>query len=247
MKKILNTIQGLRLFLSHVRIFDPEKTFRNKKVAIIGAAETALEEENARFIESFDLVVRVNKALHTWRPEQEKYIGKRTDILFHSFFENELSGGGPVDFDLFQRRHGLKYLVHPRNSLQGWRIQLNFYKRRPRKTESFLLPRKFYKKMQKDFGELIPTVGYAALYSILNAPCREIYITGFTFFRTPYAPGYRDHFREKEANSLHIQKQGLHDPDLEFRLFLHYLNKNDWSTIHLDKGLTDIIEQERTS
>lgn len=244
MGKILKTVKGILLLLRNVKIFDPEEVFRNKRVAIIGAAESAFEVENAAFIESFDLVIRVNKALHTWRPDHEKYIGKRTDILFHSFFENEESGGGPINVLKFKNKHGLLYLVHPRNNLKGYRIHLNFYKRNMNKIRTFLLSRKTYGSMEKDFDNYIPTTGYAALFSVLNAPCKEIYITGFTFFKTPYAIGYRDHLREKATNSHHIEKQGLHNPDLEFDLFKKYLKKSKSSKIHLDKALKNLLQQE---
>ena len=82
--RIFTSIKAIRLFLSQVETFSPEDFFRDKRIAVIGAADTAFEAENGSFIDSFDIVVRVNKALHTWRPEQEKFIGKKTDVLFHS-------------------------------------------------------------------------------------------------------------------------------------------------------------------
>ena len=243
--RIIRNIKALRLLLSQVEVFSPERFLKNKRVAVIGAADTALEEEKGDFIDSFDIVIRVNKALHTWQPEQQRFIGKRTDILFHSFYENESSGGGPIDPDNF-RNFGLTYLVHPTNSLKGYRVHLNFYKRQPRKLKTYLLSRHMYRKIDRDFRNFVPTTGYFALMAALHSPCKELYVTGFTFFRTPYSRGYRDQLLDKSANEAHLKEQGLHDPELEFSLFRKYLRNSPCEKVVLDPGLTSIIESNNS-
>ena len=239
--KITTSIKALNLLRSQLYIFYPKEILKDKRVAILGAAATAFEEEKGNYIESFDIVVRINKALHSWRPSQERYIGKRTDILFHSFYENESSGGGPINYDEFVEQFHLQYLVHPDNSWKGYRTHLNFYKRHPQKIPSYILSRRMADELEKKFKNFSPTVGFSALYSVLNSPCAELYITGFTFFKTPYVQGYRDHLLSLEANDSHIKEQGLHNPELEFQLFKSELSKSSIKKISLDRGLNSIV------
>ena len=223
-----------------IRVFDPDKIFKGKRIAVIGAASSAYEKELGKYIDSFDVVIRINKALTTWRPENEVFIGTKTDILFHSFYENTQSGGGPLNFQLFEQRN-VKYIVNPINNKEGWRLNYNFYKKYNVFKKTYLLSKACYCAMVQPFNGLKPTVGYAALYSILKSPFKEVYITGFTFFKTPYGKGYRDDLVDMEANKRHIKAQGIHDPDIEFREFLIMLEKNKGKSIILDDTLRAIV------
>lgn len=228
--------------MSNTKTFYPFKVFEGKRVAIIGAADTAFKEPNGDYIESFDLVVRVNKAIQSWKPEYEAYLGRRTDVLFHSFFENDYSGGGPVDFDLF-REFGVKYPVNPNRNLKGAIAHLNFYKRHLTPSQTYILDAHNHKLIKEKLNTWTPTVGFSALASLLNSPCKEVFITGFTFFKTPYAKGYRDQFLSQEANAAHIKEQGLHNPDLEYRSFLELYRNSSCKEVQCDQGLELIIKE----
>lgn len=243
--RIINSIKGLVYLLTSTRLFKPEDIFKNKRVAVIGAADSAFEQENGDYIDGFDLIVRVNKAPHSWHPEKAKYIGSRTDILFHSFYENTDSGGGPIDFKLYENQ-GIKYVINPNCNFKGLWTHLNYYKRNLNTKQTYILSWKFSENLKNNFGTVVPTVGYSALYTILNSNCKEIFITGFTFFKTPYANDYRDHLKDMESNKKHIKNQGLHNPDLELSEFIkqkRIIEKQTSTKVILDKALKNIIEQ----
>ncbi len=225
------------------KIFHPQNAFKGKRVAVIGAADSAFEEKNGDYIDAFDVIVRVNKAPHSWSPEKAKFIGSRTDILFHSFYENNESGGGPIDFDLYTQQ-GIKKIVNPYSNYKGYRTHLNYYKRNLTNKLTYILPIKIYKEIINNFNKWIPTVGYSALRTVLNSGCKEIYITGFTFFKTPYASNYRDQLTNMDANRNHIKNQGLHNPDLELLEFVKQYDKvlKSNTTINLDNALNSIVE-----
>jgi len=231
--------------LFSTKIFQPKNVFKGKRVAIIGAADSAFENENGNYIDSFDIIVRVNKAPHSWSPEKAKFIGSHTDVLFHSFYENTDSGGGPIDFELYAKQQ-IKYVINPNCNLKGLRTHLNYFKRNLIRRRTYLLPRKFYQKMTANFGDVIPTVGYSALYTVLNSNCKEVFITGFTFFKTPYANDYRDHLKDMETNKGHLKNQGLHDPDLELTEFIkqkRIIEKKSSTKVVMDDALLNILEQ----
>lgn len=238
--KLLKAISGLLVMPLCIRVFNPDKIFKGKRIAVVGAASSAYEEELGKYIDSFDIVIRINKALTTWKVENESFIGTKTDILFHSFYENNQSGGGPLDFQLFEKRN-VRYVVNPINTKEGWRLNYNFYKKYNEFKTTYILSKAYYNPMVSPFNGLKPTVGYAALYSILRSPFKEVYITGFTFFRTPYGKGYRDDLVDMEANKKHIAAQGLHDPEIEFTEFIKLLEINKGKSIILDDTLQAIV------
>src|SRR5690606_15843737 len=104
----------------------------------------------------FDVIVRVNKAPYSWSPEKAKFIGSRTDVLFHSFYENTDSGGRPIDFELYDRQ-GIKFVVNPTNNIKGLRTHLNYYKRNLNENLTYILARSYSEKITKKFDNWIPT------------------------------------------------------------------------------------------
>lgn len=242
---IIKTIKGIILMLNYTKMFNPNKIFKGKRIAIIGAADSAFKEENGEYINGFDFIIRVNKAPHSLTPEKFKYIGNRTDILLHSFYENSNSGGGPIDLELYNRQ-GIKYIINPNNNFKGLRVHLNYFKRNLNKVATYILQKNIYGKMTREFSQWTPTIGYSALFIALNAPYREIFITGFTFFKTPYANDYRDHFKDMERNKEHIRNQAIHNPDIELKQFIKELNiafkKNP--NIKMDRTLSNIVDLE---
>lgn len=238
---VLNTFNGLRIMAGATKIFNPEEHFKDKRIAVIGPADSAFEKENGDYIDAFDVVVRINKALYSLSIEKASFIGSRTDVLFHSFFENTETGGGPIDFEFFKQQ-GVSYVVNPNNCLFGLKTHLSYFKRNLDVNRTYLLPRAFYKVLTDNFENWVPTIGYSALYSALNSGASEVYISGFTFFKTPYANDYRDHFQNVEQNQKYIKNQDLHNPDLELIEFIKQYNRTQ-SRVIVDDALKDIVKQ----
>ena len=246
LKKIYKNIVGLAYFLLNVKRFRANKIFKNKRVVIIGAADSAFRYKLKSYIEDFDFIIRLNKAIVSWNPDHDEYVGKRTDILFHGFVENmDRGGGGPLDLALF-KKFGVKYLVQPRFDRDGVRNMINFYKKYLAKdVTTYALGFKDYRKIKVKFGNYHPTKGFNALNTVLESNCKEVAIIGFTFFKTPYAVGYRDNIRDVESNLKHIADQGLHDVDKEYQNFLKLVEKfYTTKKIWVDPVLYEILLQE---
>ncbi|MFD2514257.1 glycosyltransferase family 29 protein [Pontibacter locisalis] len=243
---MVNTFEGLIMMIQNTRIFNPEKEFKDKRIAVIGAADSAFEKENGNFIDGFDYVIRVNKAPHSLTEDKYNFIGSRTDILFHSFFELTEGGGGVIDWSLYQQQ-GIKYVVNPNHDLKGLKAHLNYYKRHLNPNKTYLLPWNFYKEVKKNFGVWVPTVGFSALYSAVSSGCKEVYVTGFTFFKTPYANDYRDDLKDVQKNSDFLKKQGFHNPDLELQEFIKQADKQQrkGTQIIMDNALRSIVKNHK--
>ncbi|MCB7480615.1 glycosyltransferase family 29 protein [Christiangramia sediminis] len=243
--RLIRSIKGGVLMLQNVQKLDINGVLHNKRVAIIGGADSAFSEPNGDYINKFDIVIRINRAIHTWNIEKSKFIGSKTDILFHNFFENNDSGGGgPLDILLYNKM-GVNYLINPRNDFDAYRRTFNFYKKYNKSYRTYHLSNKHCAQRDRSFGNVLkPTIGFSGLYSALNSECKELYITGFTFWKTPYAKGYRDHVIDLEENKKHFKKQGVHDADLEYQLFKNELKTSLCKSIVLDEKLTEIINSE---
>ncbi|WP_159039974.1 glycosyltransferase family 29 protein [Christiangramia fulva] len=243
MNKVIRHLYGKYLFHISVAEFDPVAEFSQKKIAVIGAADTALIKSNREIIEASDIVIRVNKAPHAWEPSLDKYMGKRIDILYHSFFENEQSGGGEIDLDLYTK-FGIQKIINPNNNSLGRKAQLNFYKRKKQRIPTYLLNKEISENISSRFGSHLPTIGFYALASSLIPQTEQVFIAGFSFFKTAYYKGYRDHLEDQRDNENHIAAQGLHSPDKEFQVFKDFLRTSPSKKIILDDYLEKIIEPE---
>ena len=242
-KKITSAFKGLVLTIINTKKFDVQ-LLKDKRVAIVGAASSAYNSNKGEYIDGFDYVIRVNKApLLLKEGKGLNDIGTKIDILFHSFFENEYSGGGPLDFELYDKL-GVRYVINPIPTYFGYRGIFNFYKK-------YLLPRKVYtldyapyRRLEKAFGKFRPTTGFCALHTALESDFKELFITGFTFFKTAYADGYRDTMKQAEQANKYIKESNIHNPDIEYQEFKKLLVKNSFKRIEMDETLKQILKND---
>src|SRR5690349_18983575 len=112
MGRLINAAKGLGLALYGVSILNT-KVFSGKRVAIVGPASSAFNTGKGKYIDDFDVIVRMNKSPFIVADGKFRDdIGSRTDVLFHCFHENPVGGGGPIDFSLY-KRSGIKFVVNP--------------------------------------------------------------------------------------------------------------------------------------
>lgn len=242
MKKAINYIHGLVLLKRNFKALDP-KIFQGKRIAIVGPADSAFGTQKGKFIDDFDWVVRVNRSPYLVDSGLHREdIGTRTDVLFHSFYENDESGGGVLDLKMYSKQ-GLKYLINPRNNRLGFNNTLVFYRKYLKNFPVFTLPKDLHKQIIGGFEVSRPTIGYMALMTLLYTDFQELYITGFTFYRTDFGPGYRDHIRGKEEAKKFIQKMGIHEIELEYKTIAEEIAKST-KKIHLDPVLQRILIQD---
>ncbi len=242
--KIPNSLLGLLLMVFNLRIFSVHSIFKDKTIAIIGPADSAYQEENGKYIDNFDYVIRLNKAIVNWDNTKEKYIGTKTDILIHSFQENVDTGGGKLDFDLFDEK-GVQFVINAKYNYLGLRTIFNFYKKYLSSRKVYVLSKKTYVNCNKYFKNKKPTNGFRALSMVFGGKPKKIFITGFTFFKTPYIDGYRDSLgKDLVVLRNNEKKRGLHDPDYEFQIFLKFLKQSN-SEIIMDKKLETIVKEQK--
>lgn len=196
--------------------FDPS-WFKNKRVAIVGGADSVLKEKLGEYIDGFDVVVRINKGVEIITTQFE-FVGQKTDVLFHSFLEIPPNmGGSPITPELWQERN-VKILLFALNYEYGWNILnlfLLFLKNTKGRFKFSQLPKDLYLKNLAIVQPNGPTTGFTAINTVFNCHPKELYITGITFFKTPHNVEYRtvgDDFLKETLNANNI-----HDAEVEYQ------------------------------
>ena len=180
-----------------------KKIFENKKVAIIGPSPSIRNNENGEYIEkNYDIIVRVNKQ---WKFDSklEKYIGKRTDILYNCIDHDE-DCGGVIDTN-YLKRTGVKLIVDPlkldyfnprtRDNIFHSSYRLNnyvFFHLNNQHIINFgMVNKTLYEKWDKESDTRINT-GMLCIIDILHYNAKEVYVKGFSFFKDGYLSSYRN-------------------------------------------------------
>lgn len=212
--------------------------FKDKKVAIVGGADSVLNDKLGKFIDSFDVVVRINNGLIPI-PMQKDYIGEKTDFLFHSFYvRNNDAGSSPIDIDLFSKKvnNMIIFANNYKCSIYSLRNFIYFIKITKNKLKFSQINKKQFFENKNILHPFGATTGFSAINTILNCKPKELYITGFTFFKTPHNSAYRT-FKKDEP----IFQSGSHNAEEEYKYIkkLYYENKN---IIKVDKTLLKIFE-----
>lgn len=215
LRKIQADYQAKKLLYSFKK-----EWFENKRVAIVGGADSVLNQKSGEFIDSFDVVVRINKGVELIK-EQSEYIGKRTDILFHSFLDDPRKlGWSPITVNLW-KKHGVKHIVYSKNHKsvkQGIYDVLLFAKKSNGEMQFTEIPEELYHKNMEVLKPCWPTTGFTAINTIFNCQPKELFVTGITFFKTSHNKVYRPENIEDFKRSFE-DKPKFHHPDKEFEHF----------------------------
>jgi len=211
---------------------------KGKRVAIVGPAPSIVGSKQAKALEAFDVIVRLNKALPV-PDELHSDIGKRTDVLYNCMNPSE-ECGGKIDINQLHRQH-VKFLVSPYAPYQSYRFQRDIKSfeetnRRHAKPIPFchIDPTYFARLMQII---KLPNTGISAILDLLQHDIAHLYITGFTFFKGGYIKQYRGYDERKVLNFM--AKYNLHDQERQLHYMRRILKNNPRVT--MDKALADII------
>ena len=182
-------------------VADPDfaRFLDGKRVAIVGPAPSIVGSRQHDRIDSFDLVVRVNKALPF--PEQMKPdIGSRTDILYNCLLQEEESGG-KIDFDVLAEA-SVRYVCCPFPPIGGFKANIEtFLEQNGGRFPFHHIDTAFYENMAAAL-QTRPNTGVAAIVDLLAHDIEALYITGFTFFQGGYCRTYRSHSQQEVMSRM---------------------------------------------
>lgn len=212
--------------------------FSGKRVAIIGPADSALNEKLGSYIDNFDIVIRINKSVENLNMHHE-FIGTKTTVLFHGLDETPKSGCGTIETRKW-KNVGIKKVFYPLNEKRFQNNFENYLIKNKRVLPIYQVDKEFYNQMRLKVNNYTPTTGFTALYILLHSQCSELYISGFTFFKTPHQGGYRSEIKDHSEVLKMIKDYGNHNPDIEFEVFKGLIQDSTLN-IKLDKTLNKLI------
>nr|WP_315170129.1 glycosyltransferase family 29 protein [uncultured Flavobacterium sp.] len=218
-----------------------EKWFEDKRVAIVGGADSVLKEKLGEYIDGFDVVVRINKGVEIIATQSE-YVGKKTDVLFHCFYENDSHlGGSPITPELWKESNvkNLLFALNYKHNYYTITNFLTFIKNTKKEYKFSQLPKNLYFNSVGVVQPSGPTTGFTAINTVFNCKPKELYITGITFFKTPHNTEYRNMNNEVLKKTLDINKN--HTAEVEY-LYIKNLYLRYPSIIKPDNTLKQIFK-----
>jgi hypothetical protein len=213
--------------------------FNGKRVAIIGPADSALSKKNGNYIDSYDIVIRFNKSVEIINIHAE-FTGTKTTYLAHCLDEADLTGCGKINTKLWKHRgvEKVMYLLNEKRFDPNLDV---FFLKNIARLPVFQINKIDYQNLKNSLNGKIPTTGCAALFILLNSNCSQLYISGFTFFKTEYQVGYRPNLKDFVEMRQMIKGHLNHDVDKEFHFIRDLINSSNLD-IELDDKLRELMK-----
>jgi len=137
---------------------------KNKKIIIVGNSSKLLNKENSQFIDSHDIVIRINNA-YPVKSDYRKNIGQKTDIYCISITRTDIVN------DII-RNTNFKFI-----------LRLNMFKPDLNGNSIIYGNREEYRKLKDLFGNFKPSTGSILInFFINNIEFNKLNLIGFDFF-----------------------------------------------------------------
>lgn len=219
-----------------------EQFLKGKRVCLVGPSPTVkniqydLFRENieqVKQIESYDLIVRLNKSL-PMPPSLKEFVGERTEVIYNCMSPDPESGGF---IDINYLKNKISWLVSSLPNKKPFSFDIENFEKRNNQTINFTAPKlEFFNKIEQEMNTR-PNTGVMAILDILSCEIKELYITGITFFKGGYAREYRNY---DEAQVLaRMASHGNHRQEPQIEYMKKILSSDD--RVAMDKYLEEIV------
>jgi hypothetical protein len=208
---------------------------KDKTIALVGPAPTITGSKQGGFIDQFDVVIRLNKALPV--PEDiAKDTGTRCDILYNCL-NTDPECGGTITKEMIE---GVKWVACPYPRYGSFESDVEKFvkwntKQRPR-TDFHVIDSNFYNSLEAHIGTR-PNTGIGTILDILSFDVEVLYVTGFTFFKGGYHKDYRGYSEEHVMNFM--AKYGKHSQEPQIELMKKIYASDD--RLSVDAPLEKIL------
>ncbi|WP_166635863.1 glycosyltransferase [Idiomarina aquatica] len=221
--------------------------YLNGKRVVNVVHSPALEEGDGKFIDSFDCIVRFNRALENIEPMKH---GSRTDLLYSCINRSPESGNMIAEtYNEFVVDSGAWVAkAYPNLNWTGrFSFDLDFragatydnysfesFNKAPKRTSEF--SREWFEWLEY-FMDCRPNTGVLGILDLLQYDISELYLKGYTFFQGGYDFSYR---RQNENEVLeYMEKAGYHNQYRQ-NLLLRKLIMTD-ARVKYDASLENIL------
>ena len=189
-------------------------TLVSKRVIIVGPAGYLQGKNLGKWIDSFDIVVRINHAIPILLPED---YGSRTDVLYHILSHRGVDDANKklVTRDEVEewQKNGLKWLVSSHGPISE-RVK----KMGPIIDSAFpwaCVHHVFATRIKQQIGQKSPNTGITAIMHLLSSKLRSLHVVGFDFYRSGVYSGYGDVKQGEDAKAVNDRWHNI-DAQLSF-------------------------------
>jgi len=216
--------------------------FQNKKVIIVGPSSYLEDKKSGKFIDSFDLVVRINNLHDINNFKLVEDLGTKTDIIY---FDGSMDQSRFNDYIKCSPK--LLKCTYPESE---W-----FFEERCKTNVSGLknffnievIDNKIYCKLKSSLNKNLkvrPNSGLIAIVDLLKFPIKELYVTGIDFYRNSYSSYHPDYGGKSLDYVKQVFKNGdngdVHDINKQFIYFKKLFNNN--SKLKTDNTMLEYIQ-----
>lgn len=219
---------------------------KDKRVIVVGPSPSLEGSGMGEWIDSFDIVVRINKAFPI-EEGVESDIGSRTDIHYHCLC-TDMHCGGPVFYKEMKDENVFVSCPYPK-WVQPFYSDVTRFENDNKKWDLgfHVLDTNYF----MGIAEMLGTRANSGTLTILDLLCydvKELNITGFTWFRDGWRKSYKDHTKifgeeegkKKEEKWLSGEFEGNHKQKPQEDLVREiYLNDD---RVKIDDVMKQILE-----
>lgn len=237
------------LFSSAVSLSKVDHAYNNlltgKSVCLVGPSPSLEGSSFGDFIESHDLVIRLNKGFPL-ESGKEKDLGSRTDIHYHCLNTLPYCGGEIPYEELFNES---VYICCPYPKfVNPFCIDIESFEENNRgRLKYHYIDTDIYLRVTSSLGTRINS-GIGAILDILCHDIKKVHVTGFTFFKDGWRKSYKDHVKifgkeegeRKEQEWLSGQFDGNHIQEPQ-KHFVREMFLND-KRLSIDEKMKEILE-----
>jgi len=177
-----------------------------KSVVVVGPASTLKGTGSGAFIDSHDVVVRIN---HAWPLPKDlaEDIGTRCDVIYHNL--NPRNQRILPKHIAQMKKDGVRWVVssHPANRPRYRSRQRRFRRANRGRLRFRIIPAALKRRLRRHVG--FPNSGMVAIADLLRFPIKSLYVTGFSFYTTGYLK-YPNYKRIRKSMALRNHNQRRH-------------------------------------
>lgn len=182
---------------------------KNKSVVIVGPSPYLVGKKRGKFIDSHDVVIRMNKG---WKPSPDtaEDYGTKTTIRYHCMMEHPNNGGEFAIDDMLN--YGVEWLASqfPRNLDYFHYDNLKFEEKNKEKINFHCCADLCYFLNIHRALETRPNVAPSAIFDLINYDIKNLHLMGCTFLIDGYVYQKEKKHDIKEATQGHSQAPQIH-------------------------------------
>lgn len=205
----------------------------NKKVIVIGPSPNLLNQNLGNYIDSFDLVVRLNQSY----PLENQYsndLGTKTDILYHCLNEDPRCGN-TIHYDLMVEENIFLSSPYPKNVSPFHNDVIKFETQNKNRISYHIIDTEFYLILASSLKTRLNT-GTACILDLLSYPVKELYVYGFTW----YKDGWRDSYKTNGVIENEIRNNPIHSQTPQMNIIKELALQD--KRLYIDDTMKQILE-----